>query len=196
MAMESVLENSPLSLQCMVQKGFWREWEDWTHPVYVTPLISPVWYGHTLWQSLSHLCNSLFKEPIWGISISWIPWNLSFRYILFHEKKATNDAVTPQCRSQFTPKMKANAVPRLLSSLVWIDQYNECNGMTSFMEFMFDFTECKETRNAWCSFACFFSSLVETVYSVRYNHYQGFRVRWAAFMTCKILLWCSHVDKM
>ena len=32
---------------------------------------------------------------------------------------------------QFTPKMKANAVPRLLSTLVWIDQYNECNGMTS-----------------------------------------------------------------
>ena len=39
-------------------------------------------------------------------------------------------------KSQFTPKMKANVVPRLLSSLVWIDQYNECNGMTSFMEFM------------------------------------------------------------
>ena len=67
---------------------------------------------------------------------SWIPWNLSFYYILFHEKKAPNDAVTPQRQSQFTPKMKANAVPRLLSSLVWIDQYNECNGMTSFMEFM------------------------------------------------------------
>ena len=33
-------------------------------------------------------------------------------------KKTPNDAVTPQCQSQFTPKMKANAVPRLLSSLV------------------------------------------------------------------------------
>ena len=33
-------------------------------------------------------------------------------------KKTTNDAVTPQRQSQFTPKMKANAVPRLLSSLV------------------------------------------------------------------------------
>ena len=52
-------------------------------------------------------------------------------------KKTPNDAVTPQRQSQFTPKMKANAVPRLLSSLVWIDKYNECNGMTSFMEFMF-----------------------------------------------------------
>ena len=30
----------------------------------------------------------------------------------------TNDAVTPQRQSQFTPKMKANAVPHLLSSLV------------------------------------------------------------------------------
>ena len=51
-------------------------------------------------------------------------------------KKRPNNAVTPQRQSQFTPKMKANVVPRLLSSLVWIDQYNECNGMTSFMEFM------------------------------------------------------------
>ena len=40
-----------------------------------------------------------------------------FRYILFHEKKTPNDAVT-QRHSQFTPKMKANAEWRLLSSLV------------------------------------------------------------------------------
>ena len=32
-------------------------------------------------------------------------------------KKTPNDAVTPQRQSQFTPKMKANAEPRLLSSL-------------------------------------------------------------------------------
>ena len=51
-------------------------------------------------------------------------------------KKTPNDAVKPPHQSQFTPKMKANAVPRLLSSLVWIDQYNKCYGMTSFMEFM------------------------------------------------------------
>ena len=44
--------------------------------------------------------------------------NLSFRYILFYEEKTPNDAVTPERWSQFTPKMKANAVPRLLSSLV------------------------------------------------------------------------------
>ena len=29
--------------------------------------------------------------------ITWIPWKSSFRYILFHEKKTPNDAVTPQC---------------------------------------------------------------------------------------------------
>ena len=40
------------------------------------------------------------------LPLSWIPWNL-FHYI--------------HCTSQFTPKMKANAEPRLLSSLVWID---------------------------------------------------------------------------
>ena len=33
-------------------------------------------------------------------------------------KRTPNDAVTPQRQSQFTPKMKANAVSRLLSSLV------------------------------------------------------------------------------
>ena len=33
-------------------------------------------------------------------------------------KKTPNDAVTPQRQGQFTPKMKANAVPHLLSSLV------------------------------------------------------------------------------
>ena len=68
--------------------------------------------------------------------IAWIPRNLSFRYI--------------HCTGQFTPKMKANAEPRLLSSLVWIDsgvvvsQHRlesffhdiKCNWITSFKEFM------------------------------------------------------------
>ena len=61
---------------------------------------------------------------------------MSFCYILFRGKKTPKDALTPQRQSQFTPKMKANAVQRLLSSLVWIDQYNECKGMASFMEFI------------------------------------------------------------
>ena len=38
-------------------------------------------------------------------------------------------------QSQFTPKMKANAVSRLLSSLVWIDQYYECNRLTALIIF-------------------------------------------------------------
>ena len=74
---------------------------------------------------------------------SWIPWNLSFRYILFHEKR-----LTLQHQSQFTPKMKATAIPRLLSSLVWIDQCNECNRMTSSMEFMSRFV----VFICWCLF--------------------------------------------
>ena len=71
--------------------------------------------------------------------ITWIPWNLSFRYIF--------------CRGQFTPKIKANAERHLFSSLVWIDfgvvvwQYHleyffheiKCNEMTSFTGFMFYF---------------------------------------------------------
>ena len=68
-------------------------------------------YNFTAWQS------KLSKESYYGRHLSlqfclsfhytWIPWNLSFRYI--------------HCTGQFTPKMKANAEPRLLSSLVWID---------------------------------------------------------------------------
>ena len=46
-------------------------------------------------------------------------------WCLFVSKKMPNNAVTLQRQSQFTPKMKANADSRLLSSLVWIDQYNE-----------------------------------------------------------------------
>ena len=67
---------------------------------------------------------------------AWIPWNLSFRYT--------------HCTGQFTPKMKVNAEPQLLSSLVRIDSgvvawkhrlesfFHEmkCNGMTGFMEFL------------------------------------------------------------
>ena len=36
----------------------------------------------------------------------------------YFRKKTPNDDVTPQLQSQFTPKMKANAVPRLLSYLL------------------------------------------------------------------------------
>ena len=54
------------------------------------------------------------KKKVLALVSQWqqtcIPWNLLFRYILFHEKKTSNDAVTLQCQSQFTPKIKANAV--------------------------------------------------------------------------------------
>ena len=55
------------------------------------------WYDH-----FSHLSDDQHV-----CSNTWIPWNLSFRYI--------------HCAGPFTPKMKANAEPRLLSSLMWID---------------------------------------------------------------------------
>ena len=52
-------------------------------------------------------------------------------------KKPSNDAVTPQCQSQFTPKMKANTVLHFLSSLVWIDQYVQWKWRNDkFMELM------------------------------------------------------------
>ena len=78
----------------------------------------------SLYKSL--FINPFQKYPFFTNSMSfhvtWIPWNVSFRY--------------NHSTGQFTPKMNANAIPRLLSSLVWIDQYNDCNGMTSFMESM------------------------------------------------------------
>ena len=86
-----------------------------------------------------HACPNPASFSLGGCSL-FLPLMNSMkfiiRYIIIHEKKTPNDAVTPQRQSRFTPKMKANAVPRLLSSLVWIDQYNECNGMTSFIESM------------------------------------------------------------
>ena len=50
-------------------------------------------------------------------------------------KKMPYNAVMQQHQSQFTPKMKANADSRLLSSLVWIDQDNECNKLTAIIIF-------------------------------------------------------------
>ena len=61
--------------------------------------ITQIYFSSYLWLQLNILRRSTFN--------TWIPWNLSFRYIHW--------------TGQFTPKMKANAEPRLLSSLVWID---------------------------------------------------------------------------
>ena len=71
----------------------------------------------------SFACPSMLQETaLYEGNTAWIPWNLSFRYVHY--------------AGQFTPKTKANAESHLLSSLVWIDQCNECIGMTSFMEFI------------------------------------------------------------
>ena len=67
---------------------------------------------------------------------SSVPWNLSIRYI--------------HCTGQFTPKMKANAEPHLLSSLVWIDsgvvvsQYR----LESFF-IKWNVSEWQVSRNSW-----------------------------------------------
>ena len=77
-----------------------------------------------------------------GFEIKWINYSFmnSMKFViplhLISGIKIPNDAVTPQRQSQFTPKMKTNVVPCLLSSLVWIDQYNACNRLTNFMELM------------------------------------------------------------
>ena len=42
----------------------------------------------------------------------------SVTFYFMKKKKTKNDALTSPRQSQFSPKMKANAVPRLLSSLV------------------------------------------------------------------------------
>ena len=60
--------------------------------------------GLGFYESLSQLMNSMkIIIPLHFIS---------------QKKNAPNDAVTLLYHSQFTPKMKANAVSRLLSSLV------------------------------------------------------------------------------
>ena len=70
-------------------------------------------------------------------------------------KKTPNDAVTPQCRSQFTPKMKANAVPRLLSSLVWIDSGIVVSLYRSESFFMrWNEREWQVSWNPWSALVC------------------------------------------
>ena len=75
-------------------------------------------------------CNSFNEENILSnFSLDWdLVWRVlslcvfmnSMRLVIplhfVSWKKTSNDAVTPQCQSQFTPKMKANAEPPLLSS--------------------------------------------------------------------------------
>ena len=75
------------------------------------------------------------KEVMFSLPETWSRPLLEYKKLIYHvfhetshsvtsyftKKKTPNDAVTPQRHCQFAPKMKANAVPRFLSSLVWID---------------------------------------------------------------------------
>ena len=79
-------------------------------------------------------CDNSQKKAFTTLSYLYL-WKSSFRYILFYKKKTPNDAVTLLCQSQFTPKMKANAVSRLLLSLVWIDHYDQCIRLTALIIF-------------------------------------------------------------
>ena len=105
------------------------------------------------WWAFSHnmpLCGLLashvhLKCLLWLIIMNSM--ELVIRLHSISWKKTPNDAVTPQCQSQFTPKMKANAVPHLLSSLVWIDQYTECNGQVSWN--LVDVSANFQLQSAW-----------------------------------------------
>ena len=70
------------------------------------------------------------------VPMSWIPWNLSFRYMLFHEKdsKRCNDTTTPESIHTKDESKRGSAFA-FIFGVNW-PVYNECNGMTSFMEFM------------------------------------------------------------
>ena len=116
-----------------------------------------------IWQ-VHFLCTQFIHETHVQ-HLSWITWSLSFRYILFHEQSLQMMLWHLNGRVNSHQKIKANAVSRLLSSLVWIDLYNECNGMTSFMEFMWIVNDsgCSTCWNLWSlhNLKCLFTSLMK-----------------------------------
>ena len=83
---------------------------------------------HKTWTPGGQTQYKCFPKPWHFKCMNYMKIVIPLHFISW--KKTPNDDVKPQRQSQFTPQMKAIAVPRLLSSLVWIDQYNECNGMT------------------------------------------------------------------
>ena len=103
-----------------------------------------------LWGVQSHGLWIKFDSILLTSPFTWTEPRSSYNYHVPHEFHDTCHSVNIHCTGQFTPKMKANAEPRLLSSLVWIDsdvevsqhrlescfQEIKCNGKTSFMEFM------------------------------------------------------------
>ena len=68
-------------------------------------------YGATIPQFCSFVL-----VPLKGHSMNSMKIIILLQFISL--KKTPNDAVTLQRQSQFTPQMKANAISRLLSSLV------------------------------------------------------------------------------
>ena len=65
--------------------------------------------------------------------LAWIPWNLSFCYTLFHEKKVI---FWYQQEVYFTKYIISGTMHFLLISENAFCHEMKCNGMTSFMEFM------------------------------------------------------------
>ena len=80
-------------------------------------------YTEDVWFTVrTYLCGGVIWHFFDKLS-SLTPFNrlpMSHKTLLFVSKKTPKNAVMLQldCTSLFTPKMKANAVPRLLSSLV------------------------------------------------------------------------------
>ena len=112
-------------------------------------------------------------------------------------------------QSQFTSKMKANAVSRLLSSLVWIDQYNECNQLTALIIFgkihfllnqKMSFSWNKTWRNykfAWNSCSLYNSSshnlIIQSPIAQLEHQYQ--KIMQEFCWHCKNSFWNSVWDK-
>ena len=77
----------------------------------------PVFSGYLFDSQPWHAISLTSRKRLKGIYIHGAMNSMKL-VIPLQENKTLNNAVTPQRQSQFTPKMKANAVPRLLSSLV------------------------------------------------------------------------------
>ena len=79
------------------------------------------------WNFITLLRFLLMNSMKLVISLHFISWKRLQR-MLWHLDARVNSH----------QRRKQTRFSHLLSSLVWIDQYNECNGMTTFMEFMND----------------------------------------------------------
>ena len=101
--------------------------------------------------------KAFFLIHQWGISewgqllnCTWIPGNLSFRYILFHEKNpfliSAGSALLPSMINAVTVPIIFGKTHFLLISENEFYHEIKCNGITSFMEFMIEaFLICRCT---------------------------------------------------